>query len=126
MKLLLFIDNISYNKKWGTILNFIKKWFIYYLNNEIILNNIEQLKIIKLFRSRHRIITTITPQWLHHSGILKLSMVVKPHPITYNILSLGKFMARISIGKMTLVFPSPMFSCVIAPGLFMRYCVTTY
>jgi hypothetical protein len=49
MKLLLFVDNISYNKKWGTILNFIKKWFIYYLNNEIILNNIEQLKIIKLF-----------------------------------------------------------------------------
>ena len=49
MKLLLFIDNISYNKKWGTILNFVKKWFIYYLNNEIILNNIEQLKIIKLF-----------------------------------------------------------------------------
>jgi len=49
MKLLLFIDNISYNKKWGTILNFVKKWFIYYLNNEIILNTIEQLKIIKLF-----------------------------------------------------------------------------
>jgi hypothetical protein len=49
MKLLLFIDNISYNKKWGTILNFVKKWFIYYLNNEIIQNNIEQLKIIKLF-----------------------------------------------------------------------------
>ncbi len=49
MKLLLFIDNISHNKKWGTILNFVKKWFIYYLNNEIIQNNIEQLKIIKLF-----------------------------------------------------------------------------
>jgi hypothetical protein len=49
MKLLLLIDNISYNKKWGTILNFVKKWFIYYLNNEIIQNNIEQLKIIKLF-----------------------------------------------------------------------------
>jgi hypothetical protein len=49
MKLLLFIDNISYNKKWGNILNFVKKWFIYYLNNEIIQNNIEQLKIIKLF-----------------------------------------------------------------------------
>ena len=49
MKLLLFIDNISFNKKWGTILNFVKKWFIYYLNNEIIQNNIEQLKIIKLF-----------------------------------------------------------------------------
>jgi hypothetical protein len=58
MKLLLFIDNISYNKKWGTILNFIKKWFIYYLNNEIILNNIEQLKIIKLFPKTELILDT--------------------------------------------------------------------
>ena len=49
MKILLLVDNISYNKKWGNILNFIKKWFIYYLNNEIIFNNISQLKIIKLF-----------------------------------------------------------------------------
>jgi hypothetical protein len=58
MKLLLFIDNISYNKKWGTILNFVKKWFIYYLNNEIILNNIEQLKIIKLFPKTELILDT--------------------------------------------------------------------
>ena len=49
MKLLLLVDNISYNKKWGNILNFVKKWFIYYLNNEIIFNNLSQLKIIKLF-----------------------------------------------------------------------------
>jgi len=58
MKLLLFIDNISFNKKWGTILNFIKKWFIYYLNNEIIQNNIEQLKIIKLFPRTELILDT--------------------------------------------------------------------
>lgn len=58
MKLLLFIDNISHNKKWGTILNFVKKWFIYYLNNEIIQNNIEQLKIIKLFPRTELILDT--------------------------------------------------------------------
>jgi len=58
MKLLLLIDNISYNKKWGTILNFVKKWLIYYLNNEIIQNNIEQLKIIKLFNKTELILDT--------------------------------------------------------------------
>ena len=49
MKILLIVDNISYNKKWGNILNFVKKWFIYYLNNEIINNNISYLKIVKTF-----------------------------------------------------------------------------
>ena len=49
MKILLIVDNISYNKKWGNILNFVKKWFIYYLNNQIINNNISYLKIVKTF-----------------------------------------------------------------------------
>ena len=70
MKLLLFIDNISYNKKWGTILNFVKKWFIYYLNNEIILNNIEQLKIIKLFPRTELILDSKT-------GNMKIENIIK-------------------------------------------------
>ena len=70
MKLLLLIDNISYNKKWGTILNFIKKWFIYYLNNELILNNIEQLKIIKLFPKTELILDSKT-------GNMKIENIIK-------------------------------------------------
>ena len=47
MKILLVFDNLSCNKKWGNLLNIIKRWMLYYLNNEIINNNIEFIKIIK-------------------------------------------------------------------------------
>ena len=47
MKILLIFDNLSCNKKWGNLLNTIKRWMLYYLNNEIINNNIEFIKIIK-------------------------------------------------------------------------------
>jgi hypothetical protein len=47
MKILLIFDNLSCNKKWGNLLNIIKRWMLYYLNNEIINNNIEFIKIIK-------------------------------------------------------------------------------
>jgi hypothetical protein len=47
MKILIIFDNLSCNKKWGNLLNIIKRWMLYYLNNEIINNNIEFIKIIK-------------------------------------------------------------------------------
>lgn len=47
MKILLIFDNLSCNKKWGNLLNIIKRWMLYNLNNEIINNNIEFIKIIK-------------------------------------------------------------------------------
>ena len=47
MKILIIFNNLSFNKKWGNLLNIIKRWMIYYLNNEIINNNIEYIKIIK-------------------------------------------------------------------------------
>jgi len=58
MKILLIFDNLSFNKKWGNLLNIIKRWMIYYLNNEIINNSIEYIKIIKYHPFKEIILET--------------------------------------------------------------------
>lgn len=49
MDILIIVDNISQNYKWCNTFNTIKRWIVYWFNNNLIKNNIKSITIAKTF-----------------------------------------------------------------------------